>query len=244
MKSFRLIVHILSFTITGNAQPYIDLINTRYLNSPNNGIWRQNEEKIKINYYNFSTTLPLQFKNKNAFIFSPYYEQWEISSYYKFKTKSWALPLSFLKNFKNNKWSLLATVIVRANKETAYNAGRGDFANYFYQYGGAVIGSYKKDGSLTFKAGLYYNKEFFGNFYMPLLGIDWKLNGRNNLFGVLPGNMSLQSFFIMELFSGLLLLLTNFLLTIHVLTIAVQKVLSGLMITNWLLMLIFILQKR
>lgn len=167
-------------------------MNTRYLNSPDNGLWRQNTDSIKINYYNFSTMFPVQFKNKDAFIFSPYYEQWEISSYYTFKTKSWALPVSFLKNFKNNKWSLLATVIVRANKETAYNAGRGRFTNYFYQYGGAIIGSYKIDSSLTVKAGFYYNKEFFGNFYMPLLGIDWRINARNNLFGILPGNLSFE----------------------------------------------------
>jgi len=38
------------------------------------------------------------------------------------------------------------------------------------------------------KFGIYYNKEFFGNYFMPLAGIDWQINDKNTLFGVLPGN--------------------------------------------------------
>ena len=46
-----------------------------------------------------------------------------------------------------------------------------------------------KNQYVSFKFGLYYNKEFFGNYFMPLIGLDWKIDAKNNLFGVLPGYM-------------------------------------------------------
>jgi len=57
------------------------------------------------------------------------------------------------------------------------------------QYGGVILTTYKKNQSLSLKFGIYYNKEFFGNYFIPLVGIDWQINKKNNLFGVLPGNM-------------------------------------------------------
>jgi len=39
---------------------------------------------------------------------------------------------------------------------------------------------------------MYYNSEFSGAFFMPLLGIDWKIDDRNYLFGVLPGNLVIE----------------------------------------------------
>jgi hypothetical protein len=36
------------------------------------------------------------------------------------------------------------------------------------------------------------NNEFFNVFVMPLAGIDWKINDRNILFGVLPGSLTYE----------------------------------------------------
>jgi hypothetical protein len=60
------------------------------------------------------------------------------------------------------------------------------------QAGGAVLLTYKKHPDLKYKFGLFYNREFFGNFFVPLAGIDWKINNRLQLFGVLPGNLVLE----------------------------------------------------
>ena len=58
-----------------------------------------------------------------------------------------------------------------------------------FQMGGLFLVTRKFKPGLQLKAGMYYNKEFFGNFFLPLLGIDWKINDKMNLFGILPGNM-------------------------------------------------------
>ena len=67
-------------------------------------------------------------------------------------------------------WSFLLTGIVRLN-ESSIN---------------------KRNENLTWRLGLYVNNDLFGLFVMPLAGIDWKINARNNLFGILPGNLTYE----------------------------------------------------
>ena len=59
-----------------------------------------------------------------------------------------------------------------------------------FQMGGLVLHSYIVKDNLTLKGGLYYNREFFGNFFMPLFGIDWRLPKGWYIFGVLPGTFN------------------------------------------------------
>ena len=54
---------------------------------------------------------------------------------------------------------------------------------------GAILDSYKKKQQLTWKLSLYYNMELSGEYFVPLIGIDWRIDKNNNLFGVLPGNL-------------------------------------------------------
>ena len=58
-----------------------------------------------------------------------------------------------------------------------------------WQYGALFITTYRKNELLSLKFGIYYNKEFFGNYFIPLAGIDWQISAKDNLFGVLPGNL-------------------------------------------------------
>ncbi|MBK8521472.1 MAG: hypothetical protein IPL54_11610 [Chitinophagaceae bacterium] len=60
------------------------------------------------------------------------------------------------------------------------------------QVGGAFIISNTRNENLTWKLGIYVNNELFGLFVMPLSGIDWRINARNNLFGILPGNLTYE----------------------------------------------------
>jgi hypothetical protein len=119
-------------------------------------------------------------KKKSAtLIFSPTYERWNIAMTTDTRVEGIIMPLSFLKQFSGEKLSLLATVITRWNRELGHSVGNSQ------QWGGFVLGSFKKKDHITYKLGLYYNHELFGEFFVPLLGIDWKINEKNNLFGVL-----------------------------------------------------------
>ena len=169
--------------ITSTAQPYLDLVNVRYSRSPDLSFVSPSSAETDITYINISTTLPLVFKNKDAVILSPYFEIWKLSL--KGEKKNYyglILPVSYLKQF-NQQWSLLSTIILRGNDSGVYQQMRK-------QIGGAVILSRQIKPGLTLKGGLYVNDELFGLFVMPLAGIDWQIDDRNVLFGVLPGSLT------------------------------------------------------
>ncbi|HVM88114.1 MAG TPA: DUF6268 family outer membrane beta-barrel protein [Puia sp.] len=182
------------------AQPYIDLINIRNVKSPDVGFFRHNKNETELSYVNISSTLPLLFNNKkDGIIISPFYEQWSsaISGIDSFRKTHFgiALPLSLLETI-NSKWSLLVTSIVRIN-DTSLSRGSK------WQFGGAILAAHKNaNGKFTYKFGAYINGDLFGLFVMPLLGIDWNISPATNLFGILPGNLTLEHRLTKILFCG------------------------------------------
>jgi len=119
-------------------------------------------------------------------VFSPFADCWtvkiqSISDLPEF-VQSLALPVSFVKPL-SRQWTLTTTIIPR------WNGYKKKMFDNSFQIGGAILTSYKKKHNLTYKFGIYYNSEFSGTFIMPLLGIDWQINKKNNLFGVLPGHL-------------------------------------------------------
>lgn len=60
-----------------------------------------------------------------------------------------------------------------------------------FQMGGLVIHSIQLRENFTLKFGMYYNREFFGNFFMGLAGVDWRLPNDWYIFGVLPGTFNI-----------------------------------------------------
>jgi hypothetical protein len=167
------------------SQPYIDLLNVRYVKSPDMYLFIPSSSKTVLTYINVSTTLPLMLKNKDAFICSPYFENWKVEISRESKNYyGLVFPFSYMKNI-NDKWTVLTTGIIRWNDSTVYKGMRS-------QVGGAVIVGHKVKHNLTLKTGIYINNEFFGLFVMPLVGIDWQISSRDCLFGVLPGNLTYQ----------------------------------------------------
>jgi hypothetical protein len=136
------------------------------------------------------TTIPFQFKNKkDAIIISPAFEMWSpevkgIDSDFE-NQYGLALPVTYLKTLRNANWSILSTIIVRRN---GYKL---DLENN-WQIGGAMIVNFKAKENLKYKFGVYANGEFFGLFIIPLLGIDWQISEKTNLFGILPGSLNLE----------------------------------------------------
>ncbi|MBK7374533.1 MAG: hypothetical protein IPJ02_02880 [Chitinophagaceae bacterium] len=171
-----------------SAQPFVDIINIKYSNSPNTGLLNKTGNDVVLQYFSLGTNLPVQFKNrKDAIIFSPYFEKWwsKINSNTQQRYSGIALPVSLIKSIPGSRWGVLLSVIARMNDSSISNKTG-------MQIGGAFIVNYKRNENLTWKLGTYVNNELFGVFVMPLAGIDWKINSRSNLFGVLPGNLTYE----------------------------------------------------
>jgi hypothetical protein len=133
--------------------------------------------------------LPVKL-HEDVLVLNPFFESYRL----KFNEQddnqhtlnSIGFPVVFLRQWKNEKWKTAFVFIPRINSDFK------NISSQDYQLGGAVVAVYEKKENLKYKFGLYYNSEFFGPFFMPLLGIDWNVNERINLFGVLPGNLTLE----------------------------------------------------
>lgn len=170
------------------AQPFLDVAKLKYTNSPNTGLLNQNKNVVTLHYFSFETNIPVQFNNKrDAVIISPFFESWssQISKAKRQKYYSVALPVTLSKTIPYTKWAVLLTGIVRLNDSSINKKTK-------MQVGGAFILTNKRNENLSWKLGIYVNNELFGVFVMPLAGIDWRINEKNNLFGVLPGNMTYE----------------------------------------------------
>ena len=190
----------LGFVIPCQSQPYIDLLNIQYINSPDYGIKNEKKNAIDLKQFSIASTLPFQFKNKlDALIISPGFDMWstEINTIDKSNNPlySISLPVSFLKTLNNPDWSILSMMIIRKN---GYKISMNDN----WQIGGAFLVNFKANENLRYKLGVYANKEFFGLFVVPLLGVDWEISKKTNLFGVLPGNLTLEHRVAKKIYTG------------------------------------------
>ncbi|PWT93039.1 MAG: hypothetical protein C5B54_02520 [Acidobacteria bacterium] len=167
-----------------HAQPYLDVLRTNYTYSPE-GALNTKKNPLTSNFFNINLNVPIELKKGgDAFIINPFFEQnqGQVSGN-DFHVLSKGLFVGFLKKDLFPNWNLLSAFIIRRNKEA------GEDLPDDWQYGGAILTTYKRSEHLSLKFGIYYNKEFFGNYFMALAGIDWQIDKKNTLFGVLPGNL-------------------------------------------------------
>jgi hypothetical protein len=184
MRSLLLILFII---VTSNvlAQPYVDPVHVRYTY----GIKSKKSSGTPFSHFYVGPDLPLKLRNNKYFVISPIFEQWNIDSAseksYLPKVKGVGLALSVILPLDKGHWSLTMSAIPRVNGE------KFDMEDAF-QFGGVLLATYKKSETLRYKFGVYANAEFFGLFIIPLAGIDWRMDARNNLFGVLPGRLTFE----------------------------------------------------
>ncbi len=187
------------FTATVSfAQPYVDVLNIRTIQSPDNGLIRRNKDKNSFQYFNVSITLPIRFKKSGgALVLSPYFENWQVNlpginqqtifplERDQFFPSGIGLPITLLTPIPHSKFLINTTLLLRNNAEKINLPGS-------FQAGGFVVVNYKINQRLTVKAGLYYNREAFGNFFMPLGGLEYKVDSTLQIWGTLPGSFFIE----------------------------------------------------
>ncbi len=170
---------------TANAQPYFDLAGMQYWFSPASF----HRDSVGEQSFTASLSVPLNVAPRFKLIFSPAYEQRLESGpglEKPWKLESLALPLNFVFYASDSTRMLSVTAINRFNGYSQL------FVDDGWQLGGAVLASKRFGQKLWFRLGAYYNNEFFGAYFLPLVGCDWRISDSWRLFGLLPSNMRLQ----------------------------------------------------
>jgi hypothetical protein len=191
-KKLLATVSLILLLISENyAQPYADIVSANYqvfaTNYVNNTPLRNRTDDFFLNFF-----LPKEFKNGNTLLIRLNSELinttvWDASSP-GYKSDNQLFSVSMPLGFKfvagpEKKWESIVIGIPKIASSVRNTGGSGDF-----QFGGIFLEQYVHSKTFKLKAGLYYNREAFGNFFMPLVGLDWKVNDRIYLYGILPTN--------------------------------------------------------
>jgi len=204
MKKFTIVLFFLLalFANRSFAQPYVDVLsfNCQTFSSTynDNTQWKNKTDDYFLNFF-----LPKKFKNGNVLLmrFSSEMLNSTITpdSSYTSKVYNFCLPLGFQFLSKNKKWKTVLLGIPKIASDF-----KGVVNKYDYQYGGVFLENYEYSEKFKIKAGLYYNREAFGNFFIPLIGVDWKVNDRINLYGIMPTSYKIEYAILKnKLYSGL-----------------------------------------
>jgi hypothetical protein len=188
-KIFFVIVCVFLLLSNGiTAQPFADIVTFSYqtFSAPYKNI---DSKTNKTDDYVLNFFIPKEFKNGNTFLLrlnSEYiYSSIIPSSGYAIGSVS--LPIGFQLVTKNKKWKTVLMAVPKIASDFRDRIDKKDF-----QMGGIFLQNYVYSDRLKIKAGLYYNREAFGNFFMPLASIDWQATSRINFYGVLPTNYKVE----------------------------------------------------
>ena len=173
-----LLAALLCFHLDSNAQYFVDIFsfNRQSYNVPSGPL----TSDLFVNAF-----IPKVLKNGNTFFVRAHYEKLEmrndsLSSAYS----SITLPIGMQVQLKNPKVKFTGLIIPKIA-----GADLGAAFSDVFQIGAYSLFTVTESEKFRYKFGLYYNREFFGNFFIPLVGIDWKVSDRLTIYGTLPNSM-------------------------------------------------------
>lgn len=165
----------LVFCFETNAQYFVDIFssNRQAYNIPSGA----QTSDLFVNAF-----IPKVLKSGNTFFVRAHYEKLDLKNdSLSASYSSVALPVGMQVQLKNPKWKFTGLIIP---KIAGADLGAG-FSNVF-QIGAYSLFTVTESEKFRYKFGLFYVREFFGNFFVPLAGIDWKVNNRFSVYGTLP----------------------------------------------------------
>ncbi|OCB73063.1 hypothetical protein SAMN05192550_0765 [Flavobacterium glycines] len=191
----RSLVFIL-FSTSLYSQSYFEPLQLRHTNA-----FKDNHYETSIfKTLEISSELPIKINTNNYLLLNPYYNNTQIALENTFDqpltVQSLRLPIGFIRQINDSKWSLTFLTLISWNGEKL-------FTDNNFQFGAISFTTFSKKTNKQIRFGVYANKEFFGWFIIPILGLNWKLNDSNSVFGLLPGRFTYEHKWNSKLYSGL-----------------------------------------
>ncbi|MFM2157485.1 MAG: hypothetical protein RL516_2234 [Bacteroidota bacterium] len=200
MRKFILALIFALYCNVAFSQPFIDVLNLQYAQTSISKLYKGKDEfKVNHEWKSYVFNAPIKLNDKKLLLISPEinnkkYLQSDstlttqqngsttIIAYSRFHEHyiSFALPVTLIQNLKNQN-SISATLVYRQNKVYQNN-----FSSSSGQLGGALLYTKTYSNKFKLKGGIYYNREFWGNNILPLLGFEWKASKNIYCWGILP----------------------------------------------------------
>jgi hypothetical protein len=166
------------------AQPYFDVAGVQYWQSPAS----YHADSVGEGYIAASFSAPIKLGRRSTLVAGASYDSRELlgASWQKKRLSALTVPITYVIQSSDSSKSLSVSCINRLGYVGSFSS------DDTWQLGGAVIGGKRLSPKLFLRAGAYVNQEFFGFYFLPLVGCDWRISERWRLFGLMPSNMRLQ----------------------------------------------------
>lgn len=181
----RLLPFACALPLFTSAQPFIDLFSL-------NGLASTGVDREEV-----SATLPVRLDTAGRLlVLDPYFVQWHtrtegscyepaLDNAVEETMQGGGGALTYVTPLGTGRWKLAVAGIGRYH--WLEEQRQGDI-----QYGGVLLASRVYRPALTLRWGVYANYDAFGWFARPLFGIDWRIDEKHNVFGVLPGSINYE----------------------------------------------------
>lgn len=168
------------------GQPYTELAQVNYQHfSVSSGA--DYNQRVAHQLISAGFFVPAPMKKRNALLFRLQAEAIDSRSEVGWKSgsqvMSLALGVGFQRLSASEQWGSVVTLIPKLAGDF-----EGSWSNKNLQYGLLFLQRYRANKDLQFKAGIYYNREVYGNFLVPLVGIDYRISDHWQMYGTLPTN--------------------------------------------------------
>ncbi len=186
--NFRTIAIFIAFTSYGvfcPAQFYTELLSVQHQQISDGEHALNGLSNTSVNML-----APVLRENGNVFLIRGSFERLQFQ-HDALSNDVWSMSIPFGYQWQSRKSSSLkwtALVIPKWAAGHHRTLDQGDA----WQYGLYSLATWTQRPELKFKLGLYVNQEFFGTFVVPLVGMDWKVSDRLQIFGTLPNNMKVM----------------------------------------------------
>lgn len=153
-----------------------------YMLSPSN-TYADTNLKSNIGYFTTVLNFPVKLNEKTAILTGIRGNIWTVKydPEQLWPEKYYSLGITLGLNHKfSDKNSFLFVLLPKLNSDFNNLNSNAFQLGFFSTY------AHRVNNDFLWKAGLYYNSEFFGPFVVPIFGIDWKLNEKVSIRGDLP----------------------------------------------------------
>jgi hypothetical protein len=185
MKKICLLVCLICFYVISNAQERFEV----FYVAGNYNFMEKTSDTDNKNYESALLTqfrYPYFFKDSSMWYTQINYHIFDIDnrladpvSFDRFQLHGFLLRTGYIKKF-NSKQSLV--LLFTPRYMTDFNASFSDS----FQPGGMILYEKIKNKNLMWRAGLMYNGDFFGPYFVPILDLDWKITKTLRFTGSLP----------------------------------------------------------
>jgi hypothetical protein len=171
------------------GQGYVEGVNITYEHMPMKVETPAGDQKFTGNNLKIATSIPLFLTpnkskylivggNLEAFNFSGTHPAFEVKRVYSISpTFGYSTMMS-----KTFNLTALLTPTMNSDYETVKSSD--------IKFGAIVRGSWKASEKITWKAILGYRRQFYGPQYVVLVGMDWKVNDKWQIFGDVPHSLT------------------------------------------------------